>query len=368
MKNKITDNDSSLTHTCPPRKKSKLIADSGSFGHYLNPGDAKYLTRIEEDVSVTVSMPNDMTMTSSLSGDLILNTIPMEARKAHVFNEITSWSLLSLGVLCDAGCEATLTKNKLIVKMFDEVVLNGYRDHTTSGMWMVDLTENKPMLNAARPIEPINNIYPTGTIAKLVAFYHGCACSTPISSFLRILELGTVLPGITKKDILKYPPITAATAAGHLDGTRFVRFRPNCKLSSSTLVGSEGEPPPLEKNPLTGEHSIVAFQLEIEDDRNMGDLTGKFPDKLATASGNSYLLVMVSTKTNYIHIEPLRDRQGSTIATAYERGIIFYEKRGVKTKYERLDNETSIAFSRMCARRDIIIEYVPPGQHRANIS
>jgi hypothetical protein len=169
LKNKITDNKSALTHIYPPRKKSKLIADSGSFGHYLNPGDAKYLTRVEEDNSVTVSMPNDMTMTSSLSGDLILNTIPMEARKAHVFNEISSWSLLSLGVLCDAGCEATLSKDKLIVKMFDEVVLNGYRDHTTSGMCMVDLTENNPMLNAARPIEPINNIMMKGSVPPTCA-------------------------------------------------------------------------------------------------------------------------------------------------------------------------------------------------------
>jgi hypothetical protein len=267
-----------------------------------------------------------------------------------------------------AGCTATLSSDKLTVNLFDKVVLRGHRDHTTSGMWMVDLTDETQTANAARPIEPINNVYPTGTIAKLVAFYHGCACSIPISSFQKILELGTVLPGITKKDILKYPPITAATAAGHLDGTRFIRFRPNCKLSSSTLMGSEGEPLPFEKNPDTGEHSIVAFKLEINDDLNMGDLTGKFPDKLGTSSGNSYILVMVSTKTNYIHIEPLRDRQGSTIAAAYERGINFYAARGITTAYERLDNETSIAFIRMCARRGIIIQYVPPGQHRANIS
>jgi hypothetical protein len=233
---------------------------------------------------------------------------------------------------------------------------------------MVDLTDEIPTAIAARNIEPINNVYPTGTIAKLVAFYHGCACSVPIPSFLKILELGTVLPGITKKDILKYPPITAATAAGHLDGTRFVRFRPNCKLSSSTLMGSEGESLPFEKDPLTGEDSIIGFQMEIENDLNMGDLTGKFPEKLKTESGNSYILVMVSTKTNYIHIEPIRDRQGSTIATAYEKGINFYAARGITTKWERLDNETSIAFTRMCARRDIIIQYVPPGQHRANIA
>ena len=68
LKNKITDYDSALTNSHPPRKNSKLIADSGSFGHYLNPGDAKYLTRVEEDNTVTVSMPNDMTMTSPSVG------------------------------------------------------------------------------------------------------------------------------------------------------------------------------------------------------------------------------------------------------------------------------------------------------------
>ena len=55
---------------------------------------------------------------------------------------------------------------------------------------MVDLTDETQTANAARPIEPINNVYPTGTIAKLVAFYHGCACSITISSFQKILELG----------------------------------------------------------------------------------------------------------------------------------------------------------------------------------
>jgi hypothetical protein len=77
LKNNISKNNSALTHTHTPTKKPRLIADSGSFGHYLNPGDAKYLTRVEEDSSVTVTLPNDMQMTSSLSGDLLLNTIPM---------------------------------------------------------------------------------------------------------------------------------------------------------------------------------------------------------------------------------------------------------------------------------------------------
>jgi hypothetical protein len=58
---------------------------------------------------------------------------------------------------------------------------------------------------------------------------------------------------------------------------------------------------PHSKNPLTGEDSTIGFQLEIYNALNMGDLTGNFPNKLQTKSGNSYILVMVST-TNYIHI------------------------------------------------------------------
>ena len=77
---------------------------------------------------------------------------------------------------------------------------------------------------------------------------------------------------------------------------------------------------------------------------------------------------MYSTGGNFIHIEPIRDRQGTSIAEAYEKGIDFFRDKGITTAIERLDNETSRAFKNMCQRRHIGIQYVPPGQKRANMA
>ena len=77
---------------------------------------------------------------------------------------------------------AHLDSDKIEIFYKGNLILSGVRDSTTSGMWMIDL----PVENHSA-----NNIYPTGTIAKLVAFYHGCLCSPTISTFKKVLELGT---------------------------------------------------------------------------------------------------------------------------------------------------------------------------------
>ena len=77
---------------------------------------------------------------------------------------------------------------------------------------------------------------------------------------------------------------------------------------------------------------------------------------------------MFSTGGNFIHIEPIKDKEGPSIAKAYEKGIDFFRNKGINTSIERLDNETSRAFQNMCRRNNVSIEYVPPGQHRANIA
>jgi hypothetical protein len=144
-------------------------------------------------------------------------------------------SLLSLGVLCDAGLTVRLDSDKIEIFFKNSLVLSGVRDETTSGMWMTDL----PIVQHVAM-----NIYPTGTIAKLVAFYHGCFCSPSISTFKKVLTLNNHLPGIDIKDINKYPPITPATVAGHLDGTRWLRTRHALKSELVELGDSEGEYPP----------------------------------------------------------------------------------------------------------------------------
>ena len=90
-------------------------------------------------------------MSSSLRGKLKLKTLPPGAREAYVFKDMTIKPLLSTGVLCDAGCKALYEKNKLTVFFKDRVVLTGYRDPSTDGLWMVDLDPKIGRANAVYP-------------------------------------------------------------------------------------------------------------------------------------------------------------------------------------------------------------------------
>ncbi len=195
-------------------------------------------------------MPTGVQIKSSHKGHIVLPGLPGVKFPAYVLPDLMRHSLLSLGVLCDAGLSVYLDSDKIEFYHKKSLVLSGVRDETTGGLWVTDL----PAIQHVAM-----NLYPTGTIAKLVAFYHGCFCSPTIPTFKKVLELGTPLPGIEIKDINKYPPITPATAAGHLDGTRWVKARNALKDKLVDIGDSERvRPPP--RNKISTEGSICVCQ------------------------------------------------------------------------------------------------------------
>ena len=138
-----------------------------------------------------VSMPTGTTIRSTTSWSLKLSGIPIEARKAHTFGDLTEWSLLSLGQLCDSGMIAILDKHSVSVTLGNDVVLSGHRNDSTNGMWMIDFSNPQSACN----------VYPAGTLAKLVQFYHRCFCSPTLASFKKLFRLGVNLPGISILDV-----------------------------------------------------------------------------------------------------------------------------------------------------------------------
>jgi hypothetical protein len=91
---------------------------------------------------------------------------------------------------------------------------------------------------------------------------------------------------------------------------------------------------------------------------------GRFP--VPSFRHNEYCLIMLSEDTGYIHIEVMKSRHAAEYTRAYRQGIDFYASKGFKPKYERLDNETSKQLEEYCIQQGITIQYVPPGNHRAN--
>jgi hypothetical protein len=87
--------------------------------------------------AINVSMPDGPTIKSTHEGDLPFHNLPIEARKAHLFPELTNHSLISVGLLCDHGCAATITKDRMDIRHNGAIILTGKRH--SNGLWVADL-------------------------------------------------------------------------------------------------------------------------------------------------------------------------------------------------------------------------------------
>ena len=97
-----------------PQQPTVLKADTGATGHYIKPCDMTILHKLLlTNKGPAVRLPNNEIMQAKLKGHLPLPTLPPISTKAHVFKELQSVSLLSVGQLCDSDCVAVFTKTDL---------------------------------------------------------------------------------------------------------------------------------------------------------------------------------------------------------------------------------------------------------------
>jgi hypothetical protein len=141
-----------------------LIADTGSTGHFLALNTAGLHNTRPTTSPITVRFADDNTMSSTHMADLDLPSLPPAARVAHLFPALKGQSLLSVGQLCDAGCNANFTATTVTVEHQGTTVLTGHRD-PASRLWVVATTA---------PIAPDHALLVNQTTkpAELVAFAH----------------------------------------------------------------------------------------------------------------------------------------------------------------------------------------------------
>ena len=105
--------------------------DSSATKHYLTSKDSKILLNKKEYHGQGVRIPNSAQLKPSHQGLLPLsNLLTSEAKKATVIPQLSNSSLISMGQLCDDGCEVKLTKQKLLVTKNNIVVMVGHRNCT----------------------------------------------------------------------------------------------------------------------------------------------------------------------------------------------------------------------------------------------
>jgi hypothetical protein len=98
--------------------------------------------------------------------------------------------------------------------------------------------------------------------------------------------------------------------------------------------------------------------------QNFTDMAGRFPHQ--SRRGNEYMLIMYCVDGNYIHVELMKSRNAAEYAAAYTRGLEFFQARGVKPVWERLDNEKNQLLESIFTRTGIRPQFSPPGNHRSN--
>ena len=118
----------------PPANQCKAILDTGSTGHSFAV-EAPLLHKQPTNSPIDVHLPDHTTMLSTVTALLPIPQLPHQARAVHTFPALGDTSLISIGQLCDAGCQANFNATTAEVYFQQKLILTGQRNSKTSGLW-----------------------------------------------------------------------------------------------------------------------------------------------------------------------------------------------------------------------------------------
>ena len=115
--------------------KSILHPDTAATGHFIttdHPGE------LIEHQPLEVKCANNSVMRLIETKLLFLPHLPQTARIAHVFAEMER-SLLSISILCDAGCRCIFEEEKVMITKNNNTIIQGKRDEDST-LWCIPST------------------------------------------------------------------------------------------------------------------------------------------------------------------------------------------------------------------------------------
>ena len=354
-----------LLSTIPTNVIAK--ADSGASRHYFTMKDKHALHKLKHLVQgPQVGLPNGTYVSATEAGHLPLHpTLTSLATKTHVFPELTSSSLISIGQLCDDDCTAILNKQDLKIYKNGHMILQGHRN-LTDGLWDVHLRGNvnnvhHTINHVTEPTEKMNIIIRRDkTKSELAQYLHACAFSPALSTFQKSIRKGHFItwPGITNINFEKTLVATTPSAKGHLD-----QERQNLQSTKTTIQQFDEDQNPTPTSIKTNEcmSLILPFNAKTT---SYTDLTGRFPYK--STSGNEYLYVMYDYDSNAIMALPIKNRQAKTLTTAWNTLQQNFTRTGHTIKHFVMDNEISFELRTALKKYNYTFELTPPHMHRRN--
>ena len=110
-----------------------LIANTGSTAHFCTI-DTPVINQQVATQPITIRNPNGTIMTSTHTAELDLPNLPLRARQVHIVPALAQHSLISIGQLCDAGCDVAFDATTVTVRYLNNIVLTSSRN-TTTKLW-----------------------------------------------------------------------------------------------------------------------------------------------------------------------------------------------------------------------------------------
>jgi len=328
----------------------ECIVDSGCTSHYL-----KQNSSIQQHTSkkeIAVMLPNGQCMRSSKVTNLDIPNSSKIGNQAHLFQDLTSGNLLSVGQLCNDGYDVTFTKNSVTFNKNNQTMLTGKR-RLHDGMWTITLP----------PPQRANIIIQYKPVGDAIKFLHAACFSPCISSWCKAIDNGffKTWPGLTSKRVRQFMKINpTATVKGHL-----TQERKNLRSTKTSKVNTlQATHDYNEEAYITIEETTPKMLLE---NKNYSDLTGRFPQR--SNKGNQYIFILYDTTSNHIFAEPIKDRTSTHIEKAYKKVLTTLQSKGLSPAIHILDNEASKTYAKLIQNNNKTkIQFVPPNMHRRNIA
>ena len=86
--------------------KNMAVADAGATGHFVLPGTPVTNVKVERH-PLKINLPDGDWLTSTHTCTMDIPWLPNNAKEAHIVPSLAHASLISIKILCDAGCKVT---------------------------------------------------------------------------------------------------------------------------------------------------------------------------------------------------------------------------------------------------------------------
>ena len=361
---------STTTFNSPsPPTSSTLIADTGCSAHFCTPTHT--LVNVQRtDVPVQIRIPDGTCMESTHHGELDIPALPVAARRAHIVPALTGQSLISIGQLCDAGCDVSFNATSVDIQLQGTPIFSGTRTPDTK-LWTLTASP-QPTVPVTAPVEQTYNAFANAavgapTASNLVTFAHAALFSPALTTLEIALKKGYInnFPGLTATTLRKYPPTSRAMVKGHMDQIR-KNVRSTQVRTTHPSISDNYDYYPKEQPHVDNNNTVFADLLDVPDSTGkiFTDQPGRFIAPSST--GNNYIFILYDYDSNAILAEPMPSKTAASILTAYKKLHGQLVAAGRTPRLQRIDNECSESLQQYMTSQNITYQLVPPGMHRRN--